>query len=73
MPQDEVKARFGEIKIVGIVSIGDRVESGDGLPSYYPCIVEIEENGRISRWQPRVHIGKVTPHNIKRRWINAVF
>jgi hypothetical protein len=73
MPPDEVKARFGEIKIVDLVSIGDRVKSGDGLPSYYPCIVEIEENGRISQWQPRVHIGKVTPHNIKRRWINAVF
>ncbi len=73
MPPDEVKAKFGEIKIVDLVSIGDRVKSGDGLPSYYPCIVEIEENGRISQWQPRVHIGKVTPHNIKRRWINAVF
>jgi hypothetical protein len=73
MPPDEVKARFGEIKIVDLVSIGDRVKSGDGLPSYYPCIVEIEENGRISQWQPRVHIGKVTPHNTKRRWINAVF
>lgn len=73
MPPDEVKARFGEIKIVDLVSIGDRVKSGDGLPSYYTCIVEIEENGRISQWQPRVHIGKVTPHNIKRRWINVVF
>jgi hypothetical protein len=73
MPPDEVKARFGDIKIVDLVSIGDRVKSGDGLPSYYPCIVEIEENDGMSQWQPRVHIGKVTPHNIKRRWINAVF
>ncbi len=73
MPPDEVKVRFGEVKIVDLVSIGDRVESGDGLPSHYPCIVEIEENGRISQWQQRVHIGKVTPHNTERRWINAVF
>jgi hypothetical protein len=56
-----------------LISTGDRAESGDKLPSYYPCVVEIEENGRINQWQPRVHIGKVTPHNIKRRWINAVF
>ena len=73
MPPDEVKVRFDEIKIVDLVSIGDRVESGDGLPSYYPCIVEIEEQGKISHWQPRVHIGKVTPNSTKRRWINAVF
>ena len=73
MPPDEVKAKFDEIKIVNLVSIADRVASGDGLPSYYPCVVEIEENGRISLWQPRVHIGKVTPQNTNRRWINAIF
>ena len=73
MPINEVKLSFGELNVSGLVSVGERVKPGGGSPSYYPCVVEIEENGKIIQWQPKVHIGRVTPHNIKRRRIKAVF
>jgi hypothetical protein len=74
MPTDEVKLRFGEYNVVRLVSIGDRVKVGDELPSHYPCVVEIKENGNLSQWEPKVCIGKVpTLHSIKGRRIIAVF
>ena len=73
MPIEDVELEFGRFNVMRLVSIGDRVKPGGGSPSHYPCIVEIEENGNLSNWQPKVHIGRVTPHNIKRRRIKAVF
>jgi len=74
MPSDQVRARFGDIKIVDLVSIGETVESADGLPSHYPCVVEIEDNGSITHWKPRLYTGRVIPwHNIRRRRVKAVF
>ncbi|MCK5345641.1 MAG: hypothetical protein KAR20_19660, partial [Candidatus Heimdallarchaeota archaeon] len=73
MPPDEVEAKFGELNVVCLVSIGDEVKATEGLSSYYPCVVEIEENGELCQWQPKVKTGRVTPHNIKRRRIKAVF
>jgi len=70
---DEVEQRFGELNVVRLVSIGDRVKAQGGFPSYYPCVVEIEENGKLSQWQPKVYIGKVPPNHMNRWKIKGVF
>ncbi|HUT28212.1 MAG TPA: hypothetical protein VMX13_00360 [Sedimentisphaerales bacterium] len=74
MPPNEVELEFGSFNVTRLVSIGDRVERGGGLPSHYPCVVEIKENGNLSQWEPKVRIGKVGPlRKINRLRIDAVF
>ena len=74
MPPDEVELEFGRFNVMRLVSIGDRVKRGDGLPSHYPCVVEIKENGNLSQWEPKVRVGKVGPlRKINRLRIDAVF
>jgi len=74
MPPEEVELEFGRFNVMRLVSIGDRVKRGDGLPSHYPCVVEIKENGNSSQWGPKVCIGKVGPlRKINRLRIDAVF
>ena len=73
-PPDEVELEFGRFNVMRLVSIGDRVKRGDGLPCHYPCVVEIKENGNLSQWEPQVRIGKVGPlRKINRLKIDAVF
>ena len=74
MPPDEVELEFGRFNVTRLVSIGDRVKRGGGLPSHYPLIVEIKKNRNLTQWEPKVCVGKVGSLDKINRWrIDALF
>jgi len=72
MPTNEAEMQFGNINIVRVVSIGNKVEKNERSPAYYPCVVEIEENGKISEWRPRVIVREVLNSHSQRYRVGAV-
>ena len=51
-PAKRMEKTYGQIRFIRIVSIGDPVPHSVTGGLYVPCTVEIEENGKISQWQP---------------------
>ena len=52
VPADRMKKAYGQIRFIRIISIGKPVPHSVTGGLYVPCTVEIEENGKISQWQP---------------------
>ncbi len=53
VPADRMKKAYGQITFIRIISIGEPVLKPQMGGLYVPCTVEIEENGKISQWQPK--------------------
>lgn len=51
-PAERMQKAYGQIRFIRIISIGEPVPHSLTSGLYVPCTVEIEENGKISQWQP---------------------
>ena len=68
MPADEAEIKLGGYNVVRVVSIGEdlAVDEKNNF-SYVPCVVEIEENGIVSRLEAKVFaIGPVNQSGSRR-------
>jgi len=72
MPADEAELRFGRLNVVSVVSIGEQVRDKKFSSNYVPCIIEVEENGKKNKWQPKVFIGQVYRHNSRWRIMGVI-
>ena len=52
VPAERMKKAYGQIRFIRIISIGVPEPRREMGALYVPCTVEIEEDGKISQWQP---------------------
>jgi len=52
VPAERMEKAYGQIRFIRIISIGEPEPRPEMKALYVPCTVEIEENGKISQWQP---------------------
>jgi hypothetical protein len=71
MPADKAEIRFGGYNVVRVVSIGEEpVKDAKYNLHYFPCVVEIEENGTVNQLETKVFaVGPVDQSGGRRMWI----
>jgi len=67
VPAERMEKAYGQIRFIRIISIGEPVPHSVTGGLYVPCTVEIEENGKISQWQPE-HSYVRQVHGQPERW-----
>jgi len=65
---ERMEKTYGNIRFIRIISIEEPVPHSLTGGFYVPCTVEIEENGKISQWQPK-HSYVRQVHGQPGRWL----
>lgn len=65
---ERMEKTYGNIRFIRIISIGEPVSHSLTGGFYVPCMVEIEENGEFSQWQPK-HSYVRQVHGQPGRWL----
>lgn len=67
VPAERIEKAYGQIKFIRIISIGEPTPKPEMKALYVPCTVEIEENGKVTQWQPE-HSYVRQVHGQPKRW-----
>ena len=74
-PAERIEKTYSSIRFIRIISIGQPLPCEEARESddhycfglHVPCVVEIEENGKIKQWKPK-YVGVRQVHGQPNRW-----